>query len=146
MSTQPRPKTQQVIARARGKPASVDEYLARVSEDKRAALEKLRGMIRSLVPKAEECLSYGLPAFRLNGRPLIALGAAEHHCALYPMSSTTIKMHQKELKHYETSKGTIRFQPDKPLPAALVEKLVKARLAESQVLNAGARSCSRRTL
>ncbi len=146
MRAQPRPKKKPGIRQPKNKPASVDEYLARVSEDKRAALEKLRGMIRTLVPKAEECLSYGLPAFRLNGRPLIALGAAEHHCALYPMSSAMVKMHQKELKPYETSKGTIRFQPDKPLPAALVRKLVKARVAESQALNAAARSRSQRAL
>ncbi len=122
----------------------MDEYLARVSADKRAALETLRRTIRSLVPKAEECLSYGLPAFSLDGRPLIAFGAAEHHCALYPMSSATVEAHQKQLKLHETTKGTIRFQPDNPLPATLVGKLVKAQLAESQASARGSGSSARR--
>jgi uncharacterized protein YdhG (YjbR/CyaY superfamily) len=117
---------------ANAKPRTIDEYLAAVSDDKRAALKKLRRTIRSLVPRAEECISYGLAAFRLDGRPLIAFGAAEHHCALYPMSSATVKTHRDELKGYDTSKGTIRFHADKPLPVALVRRLVKARIAESQ--------------
>jgi uncharacterized protein YdhG (YjbR/CyaY superfamily) len=116
----------------KAKHRTIDEYLAAASEDQRATLEKLRKTIRSLVPKAEECISYGLPAFRLNGRPLLAFGAAEHHCALYPMSSATVEAHRRQLKHYDTSKGTIRFQADDPLPVALVRKLVKARIAESQ--------------
>src|SRR5512137_1984322 len=97
---------------ANAKPRTIDEYLAAVSDDKRAALQRLRRTIRSVVPKAEECISYGLAAFRLNGRPLIAFGAAEHHCALYPMSSATIEAHRDELKGYSTSMGTIRFQAD----------------------------------
>ena len=78
----------------------------------------------------EECISYHLPAFRLDGKLLVAFGAAAHHCAFYPMSGTTVEAHRDELKHYDTSKGTIRFQADRPLPAALVRKLVKARIAE----------------
>jgi uncharacterized protein YdhG (YjbR/CyaY superfamily) len=113
------------------KPKTIDEYLAALSNDKRAALEKLRKMIKVLVPRAEECISYSLPAFRLDGRPLVAFGAGVNHCAFYPMSAQTIKDHQSELKHYDTSKGTIRFQADKPLPVALVRKLVKARIAEN---------------
>jgi uncharacterized protein YdhG (YjbR/CyaY superfamily) len=114
-----------------GKPKTFDEYLAALSADQRAALQKLRKTIKAAAPKAEEYISYGLPAFRLNGRPLVALGARANHCAFYPMSGTTVKAHMHELKAYETSKGTIRFQPDKPLPVALVRKLVKARIAES---------------
>ena len=106
----------------------------------RAALQKLRSTIHGVVPNAEECISYGLAAFRLNGRPLVAFGAAKHHCALYPMSSATIKAHRDELRRYETSKGTIRFQADHALPAALVRKLVKARIAESQTSHVGAKS------
>ena len=113
------------------KPKTFDEYLAAVSDDKRAALEKLRKIIRATVPKAEECISYGLAAFRLDGKPLVALGATANHCAFYPMSSTTVEAHKDELKDYDTSKGTIRFPADKPLPAALVRKLVKARIAEN---------------
>jgi uncharacterized protein YdhG (YjbR/CyaY superfamily) len=113
-----------------GKPKTIDEYLAGVSDEQRAALEKLRKTIRSAAPKAEECISYQLPAFRLNGL-LVAFGARPDHCAFYPMSASTVAAHKAELEAYDTSKGTIRFQPDKPLPATLVRKLVKARIAEN---------------
>jgi len=124
-------------SQAKARPGTIDEYLATVADDKRAALQRLRKTIRSIVPKAEECISYGLPAFRLNGRPLIAFGAAKHHCALYPMSSAAVKTHQDELQRYDTSKGTIRFQADNPLPVALVRKLVKARIAEWRARRTG---------
>ena len=114
-----------------GKPKTIDEYLAGVRADQRAALETLRQTIRAVAPTAEECISYGLAAFRLNGRPLVAFGASANHCAFYPMNSTTVEAFQKQLKGFETSKGTIRFQADNPLPAALVRKLVKARIAEN---------------
>jgi uncharacterized protein YdhG (YjbR/CyaY superfamily) len=112
------------------KPKTIDEYLGAQSEEKRIALEKLRKTIKTTAPKAEECISYGLAAFRQNGM-LVAFGATANHCAFYLMSSSTVKAHKDELKNYDTSKGTIRFQPDKPLPAALVRKLVKARIAEN---------------
>src|SRR5262245_51649085 len=114
------------------RPTTIDQYLANVSEDQRAALEKLRKAIRAAAPKAEECISYGLAAFRLDGRPLVAFGATAKHCALYPMSSSTVQAHKEELEEYDTSKGTIRFQADRPLPVALVRKLVKARIAENE--------------
>ena len=113
------------------KPQTIDEYLAFASDDQRAALEKLRKTIQAAAPQAEEFISYGLAAFRLNGRPLVAFGATASHCAFYPMSSSTVAAHKDELKDYDTSKGTIRFPADKPLPAALVRKLVKARIAEN---------------
>ena len=113
------------------KPRTIDEYLAGVNADQRAALEKLRKTIRTVAPKVEECISYGLAAFRLNGRPLVAFGAWANHCAFYPMSAATVKAFQDQLKGLETSKGTIRFSIDKPLPMALVKKLVKARIAAS---------------
>jgi uncharacterized protein YdhG (YjbR/CyaY superfamily) len=113
------------------KPTTIDEYLAVLSKDKRTALEKLRQAIKAMAPKAEECISYGLPAFRLDGRPLVAFGATKNHCAFYPMSSLTVKTHQDKLKGCDTSKGTIRFQADRPLPITLVRKLVKARIAEN---------------
>jgi uncharacterized protein YdhG (YjbR/CyaY superfamily) len=119
---------------AKTKTKTIDEYLAALSDDKRAALEKLRKTIRAVAPKAEECISYQLPAFRQNGM-LVAFGATANHCAFYLMSSSTLDAHEDELKDYDTSKGTIRFQADKPLPVALVRKLVKARIAE----NAGRR-------
>ena len=114
------------------KPASVDEYLAALSTDKRAALEKLRRAIHTAAPGVEECISYSLPAFRLNGMLVAGFGASANHCAYYPMSGSLVKAHQADLKKYDTSKGTIRFQPDKPLPISLIRKLVKARIVENE--------------
>jgi len=111
------------------KPQTIDEYLAPLSNEKRAALEKLRRAIKTAAPKAEECISYQIPAFRLNGKLLVAFGAAAKHCALYP-GSQPVEAHKNELKAYDTSKGTIRFPADSPLPATLVRKLVKTRVAE----------------
>ena len=110
------------------KPKSHDDYLAAVTEDKRGALQKLRKAIKMAAPKAEECISYQLPAFRLNGKFLVAYGAATNHCAFYPGS--TVKALKDELKGYDTSKGTIRFSANQPLPSALVRKLVKLRIEE----------------
>src|SRR5262249_19235282 len=91
------------------RPKTIDEYLTAVTAEQRAALEKLRKIIKSAVPRAEECISYGLAAFRLDGSPLVAFGAGANHCAFYPMSSTTVETHKRDLKDFETSKGTIRF-------------------------------------
>jgi uncharacterized protein YdhG (YjbR/CyaY superfamily) len=102
-----------------------------VSDEQRVALQKLRKAIRTAAPKAEECISYQVPAFRLNGM-LVAFGATPKHCAFYPMSSSMVAAFKDELADYETSTGTIRFQPDHPLPAALVRKIVKARIAENK--------------
>ena len=114
----------------RTKVSPVELYLAALSADKRAALEKLRSTIRAAAPAAEECISYRLPAFRLNGKPLVAFGASANHCAFYPMSSSIVAAHKRRLGRFETSKGTIRFQPDNPIPASLVRTLVTARIAE----------------
>jgi uncharacterized protein YdhG (YjbR/CyaY superfamily) len=116
---------------AMAKPKSFDEYLAALGKDQRTALEKLRKIIRSVAPRAEEYIGYGLAAFRQDGVPLVALGATPKHCAFYLMSGSTVAAHEDDLEGYDTSKGTIRFPPDKPLPAALVRKLVKARMAEN---------------
>lgn len=113
------------------KPKSIDDYLIRVSADKRAALQKLRRDIKAAVPHAEECISYQLPAFQLNGRFLVAFGAAKNHCAFYPASGP-LAAHKDELKGYETSKGALRFSADRPLPAALVRKLVRTRVASTE--------------
>lgn len=114
-----------------GKPRAktVDDFLATLSDEKRAALMKLRNTIKAAVPDAEERISYGIPAFRLGGKFFVGFGASARHCAFYP-GALPIATHERELKNYDTSKGTIRFQPEKPLPAALVRKLVKTRLAE----------------
>ena len=116
---------------ARAKPRTIDEYLARANPEQRAVLEKLRQTIHAVAPDAVEGISYGLAGFKLNGRPLVYFGAWEHHCAFYPASSALTKAFQGQFKGFETSKGTIRFTPDKPLPMALVKKLVKARIAEN---------------
>jgi uncharacterized protein YdhG (YjbR/CyaY superfamily) len=111
-------------------PTTIDEYLAALSDDKRAALEKLRKTIRAAAPNAEESISYQICAYRHNGM-LVGFGATAKHCAFYLMSSSTVEAHKEALKGYDTSKGTIRFRADKPLPPALVRKLVKARMAEN---------------
>ncbi len=110
-------------------PRTIDEYLAFLNDDKRAALQKLRHDVQSAAPKAEECISYRIPAFRLGGKMLVAFGAAANHCAFYA-GAFPIQAHKNALKAYDTSKGTIRFQADSPLPATLVRKLVKTRVAE----------------
>jgi uncharacterized protein YdhG (YjbR/CyaY superfamily) len=112
--------------RPRIKAETIDEYLAHVTDDQRAALEKLRKDILSAAPKAEECISYQIPAFRFEGRMLVWFGAASNHCSFYP--GGIVAAYKDELKGCDISKGTIRFQPDEPLPATLVRKLVRARI------------------
>ena len=112
------------------KPDTIDEYLASVDSDKREGLERLRAVIKAAAPKAEECIGYGMPMFRLNGM-LVAFAAAKNHCAFYPCNGAAVETFKKELKNFETSKGAIRYQPEKPLPAALVRKIVKTRVAEN---------------
>ena len=111
------------------KPQTIDEYLRTVSPDKRAALKKLRRTIRAAFPRAEECISYGMPGFRLDGRVVAWFAAAQNHCSLYP--GGVPDGFESELADFETSKGTIRFQPDHPLPAGLVKRLIKARIAKT---------------
>jgi uncharacterized protein YdhG (YjbR/CyaY superfamily) len=114
-----------------GKPKSIDDYLSRVSDDKRTALMKLRKDIKAAAPRVEECISYQIPAFRLDGRMLVWFHAAATHCSFFP-GAYPIEACKKDLKHYTTSKGTIRFAPEEPLPATLVKKLVKARIRERE--------------
>jgi uncharacterized protein YdhG (YjbR/CyaY superfamily) len=116
---------------AKKKPKTIDEYLANLKSGHRKTLQKLRQTIQTAAPSAEECISYGIPAFRLNRHLLVFFGAWANHCALYPGSATTLKNFQNELRNFQTSKGTIRFSPDKPLPVALVRKLVKTRIEEN---------------
>jgi uncharacterized protein YdhG (YjbR/CyaY superfamily) len=113
----------------RVKPKTIDQYLATRNTDQRAALQRLRKAIRAAAPRAEECISYQIPAFRLDGRMLVWFGASTKHCAFYP--GGIVEHFKRELAGYDTSKGTVRFQPDHPLPAALVRKLVKARIAKN---------------
>jgi uncharacterized protein YdhG (YjbR/CyaY superfamily) len=113
------------------KPQTIDEYLACVNADDRGALQELRQTIRAVAPNAEECISYAIPAFRLNGRLLVGFAAWSNHCSFYPMSSKTLKKFRNELRNFQTGKGTLRFSSDKPLPVALVKKLLEARIAEN---------------
>jgi len=106
---------------------TVDEYFGRVPPDKRAALEKLRKDIHAAAPGVEECISYQMTGFRYHGRVVVWLGAATKHCAFYP--GGTVREFARELAKYDVSKGTIRFDAAKPLPASLVKKIVKARIA-----------------
>jgi len=114
----------------KSKPTTIDEYLAPLPADQRAALQKLRKAIKAAAPKAEECINYGLAAFRLNGKSIAGLGASANHLSYYPMSGSITNRLADDLAGYETSKGAIRFPVNKLLPAALVRKLVKARMAE----------------
>jgi|SRR6476646_515235 len=116
-------------AKDRGAPKSVDDYLAGVPEPARGTLNKIRATIRSAAPpEATEVISYGMPAFKHNG-VLIWFAAFSNHCSLFPTAAVIEKL-KRELKGFTISKGTIQFPTDKPLPAALVKKMVKARVAQ----------------
>ena len=114
-----------------GVPKNTDEYIAMVPEPARSTLKKIRAVIRSVVPReATEIISYGMPAFKHHG-VLIWFAAFSNHCSLFPTASV-IEAFKHELKGYSTSKGTIQFPVNKTLPAALVKKLVKARIAQNE--------------
>jgi uncharacterized protein YdhG (YjbR/CyaY superfamily) len=106
-----------------------DDYLAAVPEPARTTLEKLRKTIHAAVPEATESISYRMPTFKYRGKPLVALAAAKDHCSLHLMGYVPDEL-EADLERYDTGKGTIRFPSDEPLPAALVRKVVKARIAQ----------------
>jgi uncharacterized protein YdhG (YjbR/CyaY superfamily) len=127
----PKPKGRSSNAKAKGAPKSVDEYIAGVPEPARSTLIKMRAAIRSAVPsEATETISYRIPAFKHQG-VLVWFAAFSNHCSLFPTASV-IEVFKSELKGFSTSKGTIHFPTDKPLPTALVKKLVKARVAQNE--------------
>jgi uncharacterized protein YdhG (YjbR/CyaY superfamily) len=107
--------------------ASIDAYLKPLPPEQRRALERLRRTIRSIAPRAEETISYGIPTFRLDGKPIAYFAAAKNHLSYFPGAG--LEELAVELEGFDTSKGTIRFQPDRPLPTALVRKLVRAHMA-----------------
>jgi len=115
------------------KAKTIDQYLAALDMDKRTALEKLSKIIKNVVPRAEECISYQMPAFRIDGKVLLWYGAGANHCAFYP--GGIVEQYKDELKEYKTRKGTIQFQPDKPIPKSLVQKIVRARIAGNKINN-----------
>jgi uncharacterized protein YdhG (YjbR/CyaY superfamily) len=119
------------MTRSLAKHETVDDYLATVPQDARATLLKLRKLIQATVPDATESISYQIPTFKYKG-PLVAFAAFPNHCSFYVMSPAVMEMYKDELKSYDIAKGTIRFPVNKPLPAALVKKLVKARIEENE--------------
>lgn len=119
-----------MTSRERDDVRAIEAYLANLPEDQRVALEHLRRTIAKAAPAATEAISYGVPAFKLHGRPLVSYGAGKAHCAFYLMSTGVMDAHLAELRGYQLGKGSIRFQPDSPLPEALVRTLVAARIAE----------------
>jgi uncharacterized protein YdhG (YjbR/CyaY superfamily) len=119
-------------AKANAAPRSMDEYLSRVPEPARGSLDKVRAAIRSVVPsEATETISSGIPMFKYRGM-LFGFAAFSKHCSLFPTSMAVMRAFKDDLKNFDVSKGTIRFALDKPPSAALVKKLVKARLAEKK--------------
>ena len=114
-------------------PHTIDEYLASLSTENRTALENVRRAVHAVAPKAEECISYGMPAFRLNGKLIAGFKAAASHCSFHPMSGDTVATLEADLAGYDTSRGTIRFSARAGLPSTLVRKLVRARIAEGEL-------------
>jgi uncharacterized protein YdhG (YjbR/CyaY superfamily) len=116
---------------ARIKPESVDDYLAALPDDKRAALVRLRKLIQAAAPKATEVISYQIPVYKYHGM-LVGFAAFKNHCSFFVMSQSVMKAYGEELEKYDGAETTIHFAADKPLPIALVKKLVKARILENE--------------
>ena len=112
-------------------PKTIDDYLAGVPKPARTTLEKLRKIIKAAAPKAEETIAWSMPMFKYYGN-LVGYAAFKNHCSLFPMGSELIGKMKNELKKYETTKGSIHFQIGKPLPTALIRKIVKARIKENE--------------
>jgi uncharacterized protein YdhG (YjbR/CyaY superfamily) len=117
---------------AERKPSTIDDYLKSVPEDRRRALEDLRAKIRSIVPDAEECISYRIPAFLVNGVVVAGFCATAKGCSYFPFSGSTLKSLARDISRYHQTKGSLHFSSDEPLPTALVRKLIKVRIAETK--------------
>jgi uncharacterized protein YdhG (YjbR/CyaY superfamily) len=111
-------------------PKTIDEYLAHVSADRRKTLEQLRQTIRSIVPNAEECISYQIPAFRLDGRIVAGFKATQKGCSYYPFSGSTLGAVANDIAGYSQTRSALHFDADRPLATRLVRKLLAARIAE----------------
>jgi len=114
------------------KPSTIDEYFGSVLEDRRRALEGLRTKIRAIVPGAEACIRYRIPAFRLNGKVIAGFCATAKGCSYIPFSGSTLKTLARDVRRYDQTKSSLHFSSDEPLPTALVRKLIKARIAETK--------------
>lgn len=114
------------------KPATIDDYLETVSDEKRRTLESLRKTIRLIIPEADECISYGIPAFRLHGAVVAGFAATRRGCSYFPFSGSTLGTLANHLRGYEQTKSSLHFSVDKPLPTTLVQRLIKARVAETK--------------
>src|SRR4029450_9658585 len=112
-------------------PTTVEEYLAALPDEPRAALEKLRRTIKAAVPDAIETISYQMPAFKAHGRFVVWYAAFKDHCSLFPASKAVMVAHGEALKPYFSGKGTLRVLAERPIPAALVKKIVKTRIEEN---------------
>ncbi len=108
----------------------IDDYLASIAEPKRTTLQKLRQTIREILPKSEEVISYGMPAFRLNGKVIAGFAAFKNHLAYLPHSGSLFNELRDDLAGYTSTEGSLHFPIDKPLPKALVKKLIAARLKQ----------------
>lgn len=109
----------------------IDHYLSVLPDAAKARLQEMREIIRKAAPEATETISYNMPAFRYKGKILVYFAAFKNHVSLFPGNSTLIKLFENDLKAYRTTKGTIHFELDKPVPADLVEKLVQFRVREN---------------
>jgi len=111
----------------------VDAYLAALEEPKRATLVRMRSTIRSIIPDAEECISYGMPAFKIRGKAVAGFAAFTNHLSYFPRSSNVLVENAEDVASYTTTKGTLQFAVDKPLPKALIRKLIATRRREAGV-------------
>jgi uncharacterized protein YdhG (YjbR/CyaY superfamily) len=117
---------------AAGRPSTIGAYLQSIPEDRRRALETLRARIRTIVPDARECISYRIPAFRLDGVVVAGFCATARGCSYFPFSRSTLKTLARDVCHYDQTKGSLHFSAENPLPTTLVRKLIKARIAETK--------------